>query len=207
MLYVTAYPRRSATVRSGSVEPGGPSGITRLVGAVAPVVAAVILLAIGSESSAAVLDVSACVSTTALSISADPKSSCPADRLVQAVAASLTVSNAVTDFGGLSGRVSSGFQLTKQVDRTSVTLFFDAVSGAHLASVLIAFYNTDPANSGIIYSILLQDVTIISLVTTGVDQQPGGLPLTVVTFKYAKITVKDANGVQKCWDLAQGQPC
>jgi type VI protein secretion system component Hcp len=203
MLHSTR-PHFSPSMLCRSSEPQGRRSIAPLLVMVS-VVAALILL--GSARGSAALEVVACMSigTPAIAISSDPRS-CPADRLIDAVAGASGWT--VPAAGGATQAVE--FQLTKRLDRTSPTLFLDAVSQRRLSAVLVVFFDGRPGGSGQrLYSLLLTDVLITSLANSAADDgAASAFPLEAVTFRYRSITVRDdASGVQQCWDFQLQRLC
>ena len=187
----TRRPLRSVTLR-------------RLGWTVAVLLGAVVLLSGPRPSSA--LDVVACLSASAaVSITSDPRA-CPSDRVIDAVAGSTGWT--VPASGGLTK--AAAFELTKRLDRTSPTLFLDAMMQRRLQAVLIAFFDSAPGGTGRrLYSMLLSDVGITTLVNSAGDTATAGaLPVEVVTLQYRRITVRDdVSGAQQCWDFTANRGC
>ncbi|HTF14454.1 MAG TPA: type VI secretion system tube protein Hcp [Burkholderiales bacterium] len=140
-------------------------------------------------------------------ISDDPNQ-CPPDRKLDIVSVktSWTQTLAVGGGGGGAGKVQVGpFVISKNLDRTSPGLFLDVVTGRHLRGVLIAVFESS-SRGGFrrVFSFLLEDVLVSSLEFDAADSRTrGAMPVDLVGFGYAKLTVRDdVANVSAAFDFA-----
>jgi hypothetical protein len=143
----------------------------------------------------AALQVVACISTATLSISDDPRG-CPGGRVVNSLAGLWSVT------APPSGASTAAVQLMKKFDGDSPRLFFDALSQRAFPVALIVSFDD---RGGRVFSMLLTNVRIASIVTARSDQ-PDGIPVETVSFAFTQLETASMS-TSMCWDFAQNRAC
>jgi type VI protein secretion system component Hcp len=172
-----------------------------------PLILTVALLSLSPVAAvhdAEAVQILACMSATPISIGSDPLL-CPQDRLVEVATFGWSVQSGSTAPSAGSptspGLATSTFQLTKKIDRTSPTLFFDAVSGRILPSILLVVLDGTTR----IFSVLLNEAAITSMLTSATGQADG-IPIDTLSIVYRRVTTQ-FQSVQQCWDFATRTAC
>jgi type VI secretion system Hcp family effector len=168
------------------------------------------LFAIAFPAAAQVSVVGCIYDSTTAQITDDPNR-CPADRKLDIVSIKTSWTSPVT-IGSATGGAGAGkvqsqpFIITKNLDRTSPGLFVDVTTGRHLRNVLIGVFDTNNrGNLRRVFTFLLDTVFVSSLEFDAADsRQRGALPLDVVSFAYAKLTIKDeTSGLSTAFDFTR----
>jgi|SRR5215831_11982623 len=146
---------------------------------------------------AAEVQVVGCVYDASAPKIGDDPNQCPSDRKLDILSVKSSFTQAVssaTGGGGGAGKVSfQDLHITKHLDKASISLFKDVVTGKHLPGVLVVVFEANGRGAlQRVFSILIEEVLVSSLEYDAADSNArSALPVDQVAFNFAKITIQD----------------
>jgi type VI protein secretion system component Hcp len=159
-------------------------------------------------------EVQACVSRGGpLAIGGDP-AECPSGGRLDAISLKFGLSVQFPEGGGV-GLLNGVAQpnplvLAKRLDQASTRIFLDTALQRRLPSVLVVIFEQTGGQRGRrLFSILLEDAIVAAFEESAQEIRAAGLtPLEVVSFAYARITLRDdVSGETSCFDFQQSRSC
>lgn len=126
------------------------------------------------------------------------------------VSQKITAPGGTTAGGGgaaIGHAVFGDLVLFKNLDRTPPLLMLGAATGLHLPTVTIRFY-IDQAQLTNYYAIVLTNVIVTSVETTGTPSGTRNEARETVSLSFARISLRDElQGIATCWGVAQSRTC